>query len=44
MAQFLQYADAEGYRQILRRIDPIRRYEIMFDTGERESETKRPVN
>ncbi|QYO62462.1 hypothetical protein [Leptolyngbya sp. 7M] len=39
VARFLKYADAEGYRQILRRIDPTRRYEIMFDAGEQDTET-----
>jgi hypothetical protein len=31
VARFSKYSDALGYQQILRRIDPSRRYEIMFD-------------
>jgi hypothetical protein len=33
VARFYKYVDAEGYCQILRRIDPSRRYEIMFEAG-----------
>ena len=31
VARFYKYSDAEGYRQILSRIDSTRRYEIMFE-------------
>ncbi|MBW4465422.1 MAG: hypothetical protein KME07_08275 [Pegethrix bostrychoides GSE-TBD4-15B] len=31
VARFYKYSDALGYQQILRRIDPSRRYEIMFE-------------
>ena len=30
--RFYKYSDALGYQQILRRIAPSRRYEIMFET------------
>jgi hypothetical protein len=44
VARFHKYTDADGYKQILRRIDPTRHYEIMFDAGEREVKPERPVN
>lgn len=44
IARFHKYSDADGYKQILRCIDPTRRYEIMFDAGEPEVKPERPVN
>jgi hypothetical protein len=31
VARFHKYSDAEGYKQLLCRLDPTQRYEIMFD-------------
>lgn len=31
LARFYKFSDAKGYAQVLRRLDPVGRYEVMFE-------------
>jgi hypothetical protein len=40
---FFKYTDAQGYAEILRRLDPGDRFEVMFEAGAVETTAPSPI-
>jgi len=40
---FFKYTDAQGYAEILRRLDPGDRFEVMFEAGAVENTAASPI-
>jgi hypothetical protein len=40
LARFYKFSDAEGYKQVLQRLDPSGRYEVMFEQPSQEPNSR----